>query len=676
MTRIATRRAIAARACWLVAVMACGGMDRAAPVIVRTDPASAADCPHGGSVVSSGRDVNEDGELQDAEVAIRTPVCDPGPMLPGAIVLRLVAEPPGPHCSAGGTAVQSGADGNRNGVLDDAEVVHTDYLCRQGLITRIAAEPAGANCSEGGVAFFAGTDRDGDGELDDAEVERTDYACGDVVSRDVAIRSDAEAAALAPIRVITGGLTVQLTELRSLSLPQLERIGGSLRVIDNPRLTRLALPALQAVDGDVTLRASGLTTVDCPQLGRVGSLALQLLSLARVTGFPALAEVAGEVRITDMPALASLELAPATRAGDLTITANPVLVRVAWDVTNALGAVDIRGNPRLEAVDLSMNTFFGGPVQVGAVAVTSNPLLGHLGLLARRVSSFAIGGEPLLTDIDVEVSTFDHDVTIVDVASPFNLAFRGHFGAMDIGGNLVISGPVASFEPRDRIAVRGRFVLDGTRLETLARFEHSLRVGRGLRVSNNARLTDLSAFTVLGDLEVTGNAALSSANPQLVFDEIGSLVVTDNPMLASAPALAQVSRVRGAVDVQRNPRLAALFGPGLVRIEGAVRVHDNDGLAALQLPALALVGPSLEVSSNAALETLALPALPEVSGALTIADNPQLRHIDLVSLGHAEDFRVDDNPRLPTCEVLAVFRHTSGAQEQSGNDDAATCDPP
>ena len=203
-----------------------------------------------------------------------------------------------------------------------------------------------------------------------------------------------------------------------------------------------------------------------------------------------------------------------------------------------------------------------------------------------------------------------------------------------------------------------------------------MRVLQGLRVSNNTRLTGLSSFALNGDLEVTSNAALSSVDPELVFgDEVGAVVITDNPLLISAPTLAPVSRVHGAVDVERNPLLAGLFGPELVRIEGAVRVHDNAGLAALQYPVLALVGSPLEVSSNAALQTLELPALPDVAGALSIDGNPLLHHLDLASLTHSDDFHVDDNPQLPACEVLAVFGHTSGAREQSGNDDTATCDP-
>lgn len=659
-----------------IALAGCGdGAAREAPVLLRSDPASAAECPSGGAVVSSGVDDNQDGLLQEEEVAVRTPVCDPAPVAPPVIVLRVAPEPPGPNCSAGGTAVAAGPDLDLNGVLDDTEVTHTDYVCRQALVTRIVTEPPGASCSEGGVGFLVGIDDDRDGVLDDNEVERTELTCGDVIARDVVIRSDAEAAVLAPIRVITGSVTVQLTDLRSLSLPRLEWIGGSLAVLHNGRLSRLALPALLAVDGDITLRANGLTDVDCSKLRRAASLDIQLLAVTRLTGFAALAEVAGAVRINDMPALIAADLPPASRVGDLSITANPALVHVTWDVTDRLGRVEIRDNPRLETIDLSMAVLAGGAARVGAVTVTANPALGHLGLRAEEVESFTIGDQPMLTDLQLPVTRFDRDVTIVDVAAPLSLAMRGHFGHMEIGGNLTISGPVVTFEAGDGISVDGEFVLDGTRLQRIARFERSLRVGQRLRVSNNARLIDLSSFSLIGDLEVTGNAVLASVNIGTVFgDEIGAITIADNPQLSGAPGIAHVSRIHGGLIIEGNPRLVELFGPELARIEGAVRVHDNARLADLQLLGLELVGTSFEVSSNAMLLTLALPALPEVAGTLTIDGNAQLRHLDLASLVHSDNFGVHDNPRLPTCAVVAVFSHTTGAQQQSGNDDGATCD--
>ena len=124
----------------MVAIMvlsACGAEnDAGGDVLVRTDLASAAECAHGGSVLSSGLDENRNQVLDDVEIRTRTVVCNDPPA--PAIVVRLVAEPPGAHCDQGGTAVQSGPDRNGDGELEPDEVTHTDYVCGEPLLTRFA----------------------------------------------------------------------------------------------------------------------------------------------------------------------------------------------------------------------------------------------------------------------------------------------------------------------------------------------------------------------------------------------------------------------------------------------------------------------------------------------------------------------------------------------------------
>jgi hypothetical protein len=197
-----------------------------------------------------------------------------------------------------------------------------------------------------------------------------------------------------------------------------------------------------------------------------------------------------------------------------------------------------------------------------------------------------------------------------------------------------------------------------------------------VRFSDNAQLTRISPITLTATLQVINNARLGSlsfvspASP----GEIGAIVITDNPVLGSAPSLASLTAVRGFVDVERNPALTGLFGPSLALVDGSMLVTDNASLAELQLPELRHVESELFVQRNAALRFLEMPALTEVADELFISSNPQLRHIGFDALAHAEFFGVDDNPRLPACQVLAVFAHvTSRVASQSGNDDTATC---
>jgi hypothetical protein len=190
-------------------------------------------------------------------------------------------------------------------------------------------------------------------------------------------------------------------------------------------------------------------------------------------------------------------------------------------------------------------------------------------------------------------------------------------------------------------------------------------------------LTGATELDLIGSLEVVDNALLPSlAFVSLGFtpDQIGAVIITDNPLLAGFPDLVHVSHVHGAIDLEHNPRLVNPFG-ALTQVEGRMVIVDNASITDLAFPDLVQLTSTLEVASNAALQSLALPALPETGDRLLITSNPALHHIDFASLVHSDDFEVVDNPHLPTCEVLAVFAHTTGAQQQSGNDDIASCVP-
>ena len=118
----------------------------------------------------------------------------------GLTTLASVAlEMPGSHCSAGGGRISAGLDANGNGVLDDAEVSSTQYVCNGlagttggtgaagpagapgsngfSVLVAMAAEPAGANCAHGGKKLNAGLDGNGNGVLDAAEVTSSGYVC-------------------------------------------------------------------------------------------------------------------------------------------------------------------------------------------------------------------------------------------------------------------------------------------------------------------------------------------------------------------------------------------------------------------------------------------------------------------------------------------------------------------
>jgi hypothetical protein len=148
--------------------------------LVRTDPEPPGpNCSNGGTAIHEGVDDDGDGVLDDAEIEGTNYVCNGAPGRAALVVIS--DEAPGMNCANAGSAVRSGLDVNANGLLDDEEVKQTIYVCNgvdgsSQLVTTVP-EPAGVNCTMGGIAILVGTDTDHDGILDADEVTSTSYVC-------------------------------------------------------------------------------------------------------------------------------------------------------------------------------------------------------------------------------------------------------------------------------------------------------------------------------------------------------------------------------------------------------------------------------------------------------------------------------------------------------------------
>lgn len=109
------------------------------------------------------------------------------------------------NCEFGGQRIETGLDTNQNGILDDAEVTDTSFICNgepgaqgpagpegpegpegpQGppgedgtdTIEDLSIEPEGENCPEGGVRIDSGFDLNGNEVLDPEEVTETAFIC-------------------------------------------------------------------------------------------------------------------------------------------------------------------------------------------------------------------------------------------------------------------------------------------------------------------------------------------------------------------------------------------------------------------------------------------------------------------------------------------------------------------
>lgn len=178
----------------------CNGADgtagRASLSAVTPEPAGA-NCPAGGSRLTSGIDTNGNGVLDAAEVSSTAYACNGSAGAAGTVgtaglnsLVAVATEPVGPNCAAGGSRITAGQDTNRNGVLDAGEVSSTSYACNGGTgatgatgatgstgLSAVDAEPAGANCVSGGSRIRTGLDTNASGSLEPGEVTGTAYVC-------------------------------------------------------------------------------------------------------------------------------------------------------------------------------------------------------------------------------------------------------------------------------------------------------------------------------------------------------------------------------------------------------------------------------------------------------------------------------------------------------------------
>ena len=141
-----------------------------------------ANCPTGGVKITSGVDLNKNGTLDESEITTSAYVCNG---INGSNTLtKLTSESAGSNCQNGGLKIDSGIDANNNGTLDNSEIASTAYVCNgvDGKISlvNVTDEIAGAKCKNGGVKITSGIDSNGNGTLDISEIQATRYVCNGI----------------------------------------------------------------------------------------------------------------------------------------------------------------------------------------------------------------------------------------------------------------------------------------------------------------------------------------------------------------------------------------------------------------------------------------------------------------------------------------------------------------
>ena len=316
--------------------------------LVRVDPEpDGANCAHGGQAIKTGTDLDGDGTLDPNEVASVSYVCTGGGGAMGFDALVRVDPDPAAngHCANGGQAIKTGLDLDRDGILDDAEVTATSYVCSgpvgpQPLI-RIDLEPNGAHCATGGDAIHVGIDTNQDGSLQNAEIQSTSYLCNDpnptVVEGDVSITNTFDAIRMVGVQQVTGALSVAAPLVSTLDLSALRTVGGGLS-IDRAYGNTLTIPNLTSVGGDARFSNIG-TMLTLPRLTSVGGQAM--FSKIDVVRVPALVSVGADLGFDVL----DLRAPALTSAGSVTFGLDPLYAGYA-DLPALLqtGAINVVGS--------------------------------------------------------------------------------------------------------------------------------------------------------------------------------------------------------------------------------------------------------------------------------------------------------------------------------------------
>jgi hypothetical protein len=538
-------------------------------------------------------------------------------------VVRLAAEPAGSHCARGGLAVKVGLDRNGNGVLDDAEVTSTSYLCNPDS----AAPDGGADANEDGAdapteagtdaTADAGTDAPTDAGTDAPADAGTDAPADAATDAPADAGTDAPAAVLQPLlrvdpepagehcanggTVVRAGLdrnqngTLDDAEVTSSSyacngsgaMPS-GVLEGNMVVHNAIDLALLGL--FSEVTGDVDLETMGLMAIKLPGLTKIGGALTGTVTGATSLELPALASVQ-RVNIDsdalDTVNLQKLETIPVwlrITSPALTSLAVPALRTVA-------GALDVGTGP---TADLSFPSLLtAGAVDVSGARSVALPALTRTALLSVTNASGAVSA-PLL---DVDSLDAPMNVTIAGVAAGTGTLDLHALRAGCLGLNNLASIDVSSLA---RIGATCGFSYAGVGLTLLA-----------LPALTQGGITVRNADTHCGGV-YTGCVTTVTAT-----------TITD----VSAPVL-----VSGDIDIEYTTTLKTVSLPSLTTSPSLFRVSNDAALTQITAPKLASVTSIFDVSNNGALpacqatrilaQIAPAPATVDTSGNLTSGTCP------------------------------------------------------
>lgn len=625
------------------------------------------------------------------------------------VLTRRDPEPAGEHCPNGGAAIRAGSDRNGDGVLDDGEVEHTDYVCNGPTAVLIRKDPIDpeVGCPTGGTAVQTGIDVNGDGILEDPEITQTMRLCspaelweGDFAATDWA--DPRKVAALQGVHVVAGALAIIVDA--PVSLPALEVVTGDLHV--QTGLSGVELPALRVVDGNASIVATADVAAALPALERIGGdlFVNGNSGTSQPVDAPGLRDVAGSVRLGQASTALTL---PGLRTigGDLAVNGPLTTLRLDG-LRSVAGAIRLASRSSLRFALPSLQTIGGDLATLtGFVTEVALPAVSQIG------GSVVLEGHDLTSISIPSAHTIGGDLLIAQVQTLTTL----ELGTTEIGGTLFINSAfaLATLAMPQLVRVHGGGELtqaseiSETNLEVLD--FASLREIDRLVVRRCPKLAEvrLPALTTVSDLEISSDdlsgqtaptrisaPALASIERLIISGvgalDLGGLTSVTGTLQVSHGSLADLSGLRnlasahvlriwqidqlqdlrslvslravGSLQIVTDPAITSLAGlepltelPIALELDGDLRLTD---LAALRN--VTQIG-AFQTEGDPALRDLAFPSLTAITGNLTITGMASLQ--DLSGLGAvrsvAGDLTFLVNAQLSDDEI-AAFRHQVG----------------
>jgi hypothetical protein len=594
-----------------------------------------------------------------------------------APLTRITSEPAGGNCAHGGSAVLTGLDLDDDGVLSDAEVRSTEYVCASatpGVLLRTQQVLPGQRCALGGQVSRVGLDVDGDGELGAGEVLREVVSCTKpetVVTRLSALPGPSEDCPQEGTRVEAG---LDLNRNGTLDDPERRAMGV---VCAAPALVQVR----EAVEPTGATCPSGGTRVEAGTDGDGDTVFEDHEVVATAVVCNALRTYGGSYVVTSAADLAALEGISRIQ-GSLQVVSASVTDVVLPELMMVEGQLLIDGNTTLKRVELPGLRFVEQDLLVSANAGLESLGVGRAGSVVwvgknltveknARLATLAgldpvvPGGNVTLWDNDAlrVPGTFD---SVVELAGSIAIWDNDVLQALPfanlerLGGGLSIANNPAlpSLEGTRLSSVAGNVSLsDNDALTDLSGLPRLESIGGGLLIEGNDQLrttAGMQALSRVGWLNISRNAGLERAASFPVLRTVAtSLVIHGNASLVSVGDLRFLQHLQG-LTLSDNPKLTDLTELGEVQTLGTLWVQNNAALTSLDALSQLRALDTLRVVSNEALTRLMLPALERVKFTFTVVDNP----------------------RLPTCLAtsLATRTFTGTGAVIAGNDSTTPCE--